>query len=251
MTTTGGPDSVTEPVTVEQLDGDDIEVVPDAPPVHRRRARFVVVGAVVVVVLAAGIGIAVALTRDNGPTTVRAIAPVTPQRTPAPSHAPRSKPNRPVVHEPPASIAPLTPASPPPSVAVPPPPVAPTQPPVTSPPVSPASVLQWSSTPAALTIPAGGHATLTVHVVNPSDGTVTLGHPLSCPPTLRGPKGHVIGYSVCTEMAQLIAPHEQFTQRYVVYATDTAAPGGGALAPGVYTASVENLFAVTVTVTPS
>jgi hypothetical protein len=97
-------------------------------------------------------------------------------------------------------------------------------------------------------IRAGGHATFTVHVVNPSDGTVTLGHPLSCPPTLRDAKGHVVGFGVCTEMAQLLAPHEQRTQRYVIYATDTAAAGGAALAPGVYTASVESLFDVSVTV---
>jgi hypothetical protein len=88
-----------------------------------------------------------------------------------------------------------------------------------------------------------------VHVVNPSNGTVTLGHPLSCPPTLRGPKGHVIGYAVCTEIAQLMAPHAELTQRYVIYATDTAAAGGGALAPGAYTATIENLFAMKVTVT--
>jgi hypothetical protein len=106
-------------------------------------------------------------------------------------------------------------------------------------------VLQWSATPNALTIPAGRHATLTAHVVNPSNGTVTLGHPLSCPPTLRDSKGHVVGSAVCTEMAQLLAPHEQLTQRYVI----TAASDGVALAPGVYTASVENLFDVKVTVT--
>jgi hypothetical protein len=46
-------------------------------------------------------------------------------------------------------------------------------------------------------------------------------------------------------MAQLLAPHEQLTQRYVI----TAASDGVALAPGVYTASVENLFDVKVTVT--
>jgi hypothetical protein len=108
-------------------------------------------------------------------------------------------------------------------------------------------VLQWSATPAALTIPAGGHKTLTVHVVNPSDGTVTLGHPLSCPPTLRDSKGHAIGYGVCVEMAQLLAPHEEQTQRYVI----TAASDGVALAPGNYTASVENLFDVKVTITAS
>ena len=77
---------------------------------------------------------------------------------------------------------------------------------------------------------------------------MTLGHPLSCPPTLRDAKGHVVGAMVCTEMAQLLAPHEQQTQQYVVYATDSGTAGGAALAPGAYTASVENLFDVRVTV---
>ena len=199
-----------------------------------------------IAVIAAGIGVAVALTRDDGKTAVRSSAPVAPKpktkATPAPSR-PRSQPTPPVVQQPPASIAP-------PAVVVEPqtPPVAPTEPPVTAPPASPTSVLQWSASPAALTIRAGGHSTVSVHVVNPSDGTVTLGHPLSCPPTLRDPKGHVVGAPVCTEMAQLLAPHEQATQQYVIYATDSGAAGGAALAPGAYTASVESLFDVRVTV---
>jgi hypothetical protein len=133
----------------------------------------------------------------------------------------------------------------------PPPPVAPTEPPVTAPPSYPPSALQWAATPAALTIKSGGHRVLTVHVTNPTDGTVTLPHPLSCAPTLRGPKGHMIGFGVCEEMAQVMSPHDQLTQRYTIYATDTAAAGGGAVAPGTYTASVENLFDVKVTITPS
>jgi hypothetical protein len=248
VTTTGGPEhSVAEPATVEQLDGDDIVVVPGAPPAHHRRSRAWLVGAVVVAVIAAGVGIAFAVTRDDGSSTVQSSAPVTPKSTPTPSPANRTPVrHRPVVRKPHVSTAPHTPVSSPPAVVVPPPPpVAQTEPPPTVPPVSPTSVLQWSATPAALTVPAGAHATLEVHVVNPSDGTVTLGHPLSCPPTLRGPKGHVIGNAVCTEMAQLLAPHQQMTQRYVI----TAASDGVALAPGIYTANVENLFDVKVTVT--
>jgi hypothetical protein len=205
------------------------------------------VGGVVVAVIAAGVGLAVALTRDDGKSTLRSSAPVTPKpntkSTSAPSR-PRPRPTQPVAQQPPASIA-QPPVAPPVVVAPQAPPVAPTEPPATSPPVSPPSVLQWSATPAALTIPSGGHKTLTVHVVNPSGGTVTLGHPLSCPPTLRDAKGHVIGFGVCTEMAQLLAPHEQQTQHYVIAASADGAP----LAPGVYTASVENLFDVKVTVT--
>jgi hypothetical protein len=152
--------------------------------------------------------------------------------------------------KPPVSVAPETPVSSPPAVVVPPPPpVVPQEPPDTTPAASPPSVLQWSSAPGSLTIPAGGHKELTVHVVNPSDGTVTLGHPLSCAPTLRDAKGHSIGYGVCVEMAQLMAPHDELTQKYTIYATDTSAAGGNALKPGTYTATIEDLFDVRVTVT--
>ena len=245
MTTTGGPEhSVAEPVTQEHFDGDDIVVVPDTAPVRRRRSRALVIGAVVVL-LAAGIGTAVAATRDDGKSTVHTVTP----RQPTPAQAsppPRTPPKKPVAHKPPASIAPHTPVSSPPPVAVaPPPPVAPT--PVTAPPSYPPSALQWTATPAALTIKSGGRATLTVHVTNPTDGTVTLPHPLSCGPTLRGPKGHVIGFGVCEEMAQVMSPHDALTQRYTI----SANADGNPLAPGNYTASVENLFDVRVTITSS
>jgi hypothetical protein len=107
--------------------------------------------------------------------------------------------------------------------------------------------LQWSATPAALTIKSGGHASFTVHVTNPTNGTVTLPHPLSCAPTLRGPKGHTIGFAVCEEMAQVMSPHDALTQTYVI----TASSDGTALAPGTYTATVENRFDVKVTITAS
>jgi hypothetical protein len=254
VTTTGGPEhSVAEPATVEHLDGDDIVVVPDSLPPRHRRSRALLVGAVVVAVIAAGVGIAIAVTRDDGNESVSASAPVRTTPTPAPSQPRNAEPKRPkkaVAEQPPVSVAPETPASSPPLVVVPPPPpVAPTQAPDTAPAVSPPSVLQWSSNPAALTIPAGGHKTLSVHIVNPSDGTVTLGHPLSCPPMLHDSKGHAIGYGVCVEMAQLIAPHDELTQRYVIYATDTAAAGGEPLKAGAYTATIEDLFDVKVTVT--
>jgi hypothetical protein len=250
VTTTGGPEhSVAEPVTQEHLDGDDIVVVPDATPSRHRRARALMIGAVVVL-LAAGVGIAVAVTRDDGKSsTVRTVTPKRPPPT-RPSPPPRTPPKKPIARKPPASIAPQTPVSSPPVVPAPPPPppVAPTQPPVTAPPSYPPSVLQWKATPDALTIKSGGHAALTVHVTNPTDGTVTLPHPLSCAPTLRGPKGHVIGFAVCEEMAQVMNPHDTLTQRYTIYATDTASPDGGALSPGYYTLSVENLFDLKVTV---
>jgi hypothetical protein len=254
VTTTGGPEhSVAEPVTQEQFDGDDIVVVPEAPPARHRRRRAWLVGAVVAVVILAGVAIAVAGTRDDGTSTVDASAPSRTTPTPArsqPKNVKPKPPKHPAAQNPPPAIAPQAPVSSPPAVVVP-PPVVPQQPQSTTPAASPPSVLQWSSTPASLTIPAGGHRTLTVHVVNPSDGTVTLGHPLSCAPTVQDAKGHAIGYGVCVEMAQLMAPHDALTQRYVIYATDTAVAGGDALKPGHYIASVENLFDVTVTVSSS
>jgi hypothetical protein len=256
VTTAGGPEhSVAEPATIDsELDGDDIVVVPDAPPSRHRRSRALLVGAVVVALIATGIGIAVAVTRDDGNGSVSTSAPARTTPTPVASQPERPEPTqptkKPVAEQPPASVAPETPVSSPPVVIVPPPPpVVPQEPPDPLPPTSPPSVLQWSATPAALTIPAGGHKTLTVHVVNPSDGTVTLGNPLSCAPTLHGPKGKVIGYAVCVEMAQLIAPHDELNQRYVIYATDSAAAGGEPLPEGIYTASIQDLFDVKVTVT--
>jgi hypothetical protein len=258
VTTTGGPEhSVTEPVTVEHFDGDDIVVVPDAPPALRRRSRAAVVAAIAAIAIAVGAAVAIAVTGDDEPSTVRSTAPARTEPAPAPSalSAPRDekpKPPKqvPAQNPPPVSIPPETPVSSPPAVVVP-PPVEPPAPPDTTPPVSPSSVLQWSATPAALTIPAGGHKALTVHVVNPSDGTVTLGHPLSCPPTLRGPNGKAVGYAVCVEMAQLLAPHDELTQEYTIYATDTGAAGGAALKPGAYTATIDNRFTVKVTITSS
>ena len=249
MTTTGGPEhSVAEPVTNAHFDGDDIVVIPDAAPVRRRRSRALLVGAVVVVLIAAGVAIAVALTRDDGKQSVQSVAPARPAPAVSQPKRPPVKQRR-VVQKPPASIAPKTPVSSPPVVGAapppPPPPVAPTEPPVTAPPSYPPSVLQWTATPAALTIKSGSAGVLTVEVTNPTDGTVTLPHPLSCPPTLRGPKGHVIGYGVCTEMAQIMSPHQTLRQKYVIKASSD----GGALAPGNYTASVENLFDVKVKIT--
>jgi hypothetical protein len=92
---------------------------------------------------------------------------------------------------------------------------------------------------------------VTVTVVNPTLGTVTLGTPLSCAPTVRGPHGAVISQMFCEQMAQVMAPHSKLSQRYTIYATDTADVSGSPLPPGVYIASVENLFKFKVNVTAS
>lgn len=247
MTTTGGPDhSVAEPATSERMDGDDIVVIPDAPPDRHRRSRALIVGGVVAVLIAAGIGVAIAATRDDGKQQVHSAAPVRP--APTPTHPPNAVKKPPKTPAKTPATTPLRNVEPPVTAIAPPPPVVPaTEPPVTSPPAEPTSVLQWSAVPSALTIKSGGRATLTVHVVNPTDGTVTLGHPLSCPPTLRGPSGNVIGFGVCTEIAQVMNPHDELTQQYTISANANGKP----LKPGNYTASVENLFDVRVKITAS
>jgi hypothetical protein len=92
---------------------------------------------------------------------------------------------------------------------------------------------------------------LTVTVVNPTGGTVTLGHPMSCPPTLKPLHGSPIGGAVCVEMAQIMAPHSQVVAHYTIHATDTADAGGAPLAAGQYVVNIENLHDVPVTVTAS
>jgi len=110
-------------------------------------------------------------------------------------------------------------------------------------------VLQWKTTPSAISIKAGGHKTFTVTVTNPTAGTVTLPQPLSCAPTLRGPKGATFGFGVCVEMVQVLSPHQVLSHTYTIYATDSASAGGNALKPGNYTVTIENLHTVNVHIT--
>ena len=282
VTTMGGPehsladpatnkDSTGDSIVVERIaDGDDIVVVPDAPTSAPRGPRRTIVGAVVAIVLIAGVAAAVATRHHSHSTASRnvrsvgsasppAAHPTAPRRVvkPEPKRAPlRPLQPKPVAHNntttpvavaPPVSIAAPPPATP--ATSPPPPPV--TAPPVTTPPVEPASVLRCTATPAALTVKGGGNVGVTITVANPTKGTVTLGTPLSCAPVLRGPHGAVIGQAICEQMAQLMAPHSTLTQHFTIYATDTASAGGQALKPGVYTATFENLFKIKVNVTAS
>src|SRR5437879_8813867 len=105
VTTTGGPEhSLAEPAINARMDGDDIVVIPDAPPVRHRRSRAFLVGVVVIVLVAAGIGIAVAATRDDSKQRVQSTAPARPiPRTP--SQPPRDVVKQPPVREPPKAGA--------------------------------------------------------------------------------------------------------------------------------------------------
>lgn len=283
MTTTGGPEqsfadpassneSADDPVVLQErdrLEGDDIVVEPHGIAAHPRRfTRELIVGVVVAVLAAAGVAIALATRHDSGANTrVTSSAPArTPGGHPTAGKAvvdhkakpkPKTKTTTPAT-APPVNIAqPTTPAVVPPA-----PPVSgqspgsvgsgatvPTAPSVTMPPSEPPSVLQWTATPSTLSIKSGAHALLTVTVVNPTNGTVTLGHPLSCPPTLQPLHGAPLGATVCAEMAQIVSPHSRLVQHYTIYATDTGAADGKPLAAGSYLANVENLHNVKVTVT--
>ena len=93
---------------------------------------------------------------------------------------------------------------------------------------------------------------LTVTVVNPTAGTVTLAHPLSCPPTLQPVHGAPIGGVVCErDGAGDGAALATWSQHYTIYATDTGDASGAPLAPGAYIVNVENLHNVKVTITAS
>jgi hypothetical protein len=254
VTTTGGRGDVDLSAPVfEQADGDDIVVIPDAPHSRPRgRMRAFLVAAIVAVLAAAGITVALVSRHDTG---ARNLGSLSSQHSPKP----KTPPSRLARH--PATTHPKTRKVAPPkrhasvpttaAVAVAPPPVTPTAPPATSTPEYPPSVLTWQATPAALTIKAGSHATFTVTVNNPTDGNVTLGVPLSCPPAFQPEHGAAIGDAVCPQMAQVMAPHQTLTQQHTIYATDTGDATGNPLAPGRYIARVENLYSVRVTITAS
>jgi hypothetical protein len=276
VTTTGGPEhSLADPVLGSEtggepiLDGDDIVVEPSRPASHsHRRARVLTVAIVVAVLAVIGVAIAIATRGSSaGNTHVTSSARVHPPpanppvkksgaatkpKTVHPATTPTniSKATGNVVVPAPAStptsavVAPQTPVS----VVQQTTPVAPTP---TTPPAESPSLLQWTTTPSAVSIKAGGNVFLTVTVANPTAGTVTLGHPMSCPPTLQPVHGSPIGGAVCAEMAQVMAPHSQVVAHYTIYATDTADASGAPLVPGAYIVNIENLHNVKVTVIAS
>jgi hypothetical protein len=258
VTTTGGRGDVdlTAPV-VGRAEGDDIVVLPEEPSRSRGRMRAFLVAGIVVVLAAAGITIAVVSRPDTAATKLRSVSsrgpsPKAKTQPSRPKRVATTIPAKPRVVAPPVTVAPPVAATVPTTVVVvAPPPATPTAPPATTTPEYPPSVLTWQSTPAAFTIKAGSRASFTITVSNPTDGTVTLGLPLSCPPVFQREDGTPIGGAVCPQMAQVMSPHQTLTQQYTIYATRTGDATGAALAPGRYLARVENLYSVRVTITAS
>jgi hypothetical protein len=257
LTTTGGRgDLDLSAPDLGAPDGDDIVVIPDAPTsTSRGRMRAFLVGAIVLALVAAGITIALVNRDSPAPTRLRSVAKRAPSPTtkPIPKRVVAKKPGK--TPAPPRTTVPHVATTVPTNVGggtpVAPPPVTPTVPttlPVT--PSYPPSVLTWQATPAALTIKAGGHAGVSVTVLNPTDGTVTLGQPLSCQPVLTPENGGAaIAPGVCAQMAQLMSPLQTLTQPYTIYATTTGDASGQPLAIGRYRARFENLHSNWVTVT--
>jgi hypothetical protein len=241
----GGAVDTTRLIAAE---GDDIVVVPAGPgnPEGPRRVRRVLVATAIVAVVVLTGAIAVAAQRNGSTARVRTTSP--PTLSPKPPVA-KARPKPTVARTKPAPAAAVTtvpttvPSKTPQTlVAVPPasgparttPTMAPSPAPTTAAPPKQygASALTWDA-PRALTIAAGKTAPLVVTAHNPTDGTVTLPHPLPCTPRLDHNE-------VCPEMAQFISSGQSASAKYVIDASG--------IAKGSYTLKIEGVLTIAVTV---
>jgi hypothetical protein len=251
VTTTGGRgDLDLSAPDLRTPDGDDIVVIPDAQsPRSRGRMRALLVGAIVLVL--AGAAITVALVSRDGDDSNR-VSSIAKRETPTTAKRVATKPTAKTPVKPRGSVPPPTAvtipnAASPTTVGA---PVVITPPPPPPTPEYPPSVLTWQTTPAELTIKAGGNASVSLTVLNPTDGNVTLGQPLSCAPTLTHESGGApIGNGVCVQMAQVVSPLQTLTQQYTIYATKTGDASGAPLGIGRYMVRFENLHSIWLTVT--
>jgi hypothetical protein len=231
-------------IPTEIADGDDIEVIPAGPgdpPAPGRRRRLVVALVVAAVVLSA-LGI---LFVTRGSATKPVLVATTTQTTLAsPPVAAHVKPKATVAPKKPApTVAAVVTApstllfpSPTPATAI----QQVTNPPATAPTTAAAappqqfgpSVLTWTA-PGSLTIAAGQSKAMSVTAHNPTNGTVTLPHPLACTPRIDNS-------GMCTEMVQLIGPGQSASAQYMIDATG--------IAPGHYSMRIEGVLTVSVTV---
>ncbi|HEV7524436.1 MAG TPA: hypothetical protein VGP92_05690 [Acidimicrobiia bacterium] len=234
---------VTRAVSAE---GDDIVVVPGDPaePPRTRRRAALALGGIVAALLVVG-GIALAARNSDAkptvsaapPTTIltRSIAKVHPKvkvKVKAPKATVPKVVTPTVVVTTVANTAPhITVGT---SGAITPHVTNPAPPPTAAPAKNySASVLTWQA-PRSLTMAAGTTKTFSVTAHNPTDGTVTLPHPLGCAPRLDG-------QGVCTEMAQLVGPGATASANLTLDATGIAA--------GHYSISIEGVLTIAVTVT--
>jgi hypothetical protein len=229
--------------TTEDRDGSAVETarvgpVADGP----RRARLLVVGGVIVAILVLVCGIAVAARNAGSGTRVRTTEPSIFPSKPLVSKRVAPARSKPTVHRAkPAATVPSAPhtalSAPPASVAAPATPrisVSVTDPPTTSAPPKQygPSVLTWTA-PRSFALPAGTIKMLPITAHNPTDGTVTLPHPLSCAPRLDHGE-------MCPEMVQLIAGGQSASATYTIEASG--------MAKGHYTLIIEGVLTIAVTV---
>ena len=252
------------------LDGDDIEVIAGADVAHAGRSRMLLIGAGIVAVVAAVVGIAIAARHEGtsasaadrnaslppasvpvvahlrGASVSKAAPGETPRHagraakgvvTPVPttSHTvarttPRTNPpNATNIAFPPPASGPATATGPAPTFAID-GAITATLPP---PKQYGARVLTWDA-PRSFTMTEGTTKTISVRAHNPTDGIVTLPHPLSCTPRLDH-------HDVCAESVQLIGPGGSAAAQYAIDATG--------IAPGSYSLTIEGVLKITVTVT--
>jgi hypothetical protein len=238
------PAEIPAEIPTEIADGDDIEVIPAGPgdsPAPGRRRRLVVALVVAAVVLSA-LGI-LFVTRGSATKPVL-VATATQTTLASPPVAAHVKPKATVAPKKPApTVAAVVTApstllfpSPTPATAI----QQVTNPPATAPTTAAAapqqqfgpSVLTWTA-PGSLTIAAGQSKAMSVTAHNPTNGTVTLPHPLACTPRIDNG-------DMCTEMVQVIGHGQSASAQYVIDATG--------IAPGHYSMRIEGVLTVSVTV---
>jgi hypothetical protein len=227
-----------ETARVLPADGDDIVVIPSGPDDPRRRSRkriMLILAGVAALLLVVGAIALIARNDDSSPTVVA--EPATTIAT-LPVVAPKVS----VTSVPGTTAAIVAPTVPLTSVPVFVPPRAVVPPPTSPPPpattVAPpkqygASALTWNA-PGSMTVASGKTATLAVTGHNPTNGTVTLPHPLSCTPRLDHSE-------VCPEMVQYVGPGQSASAQYTIDAHG--------IAPGQYPLRIEGVLTVNVTVT--
>ncbi len=221
-------------------EGDDIVVVPAGGPEDpaNRRPLLTMAALVVALVIVAALAL-VARNHGSSTTAVRTTTPTTLATKPivASGHPEPTVREKGTAATIPTTTAPTAPTvATQPTVANAPRQVVPST--VTTPTIPPApkqygaSALTWSA-PTSLTIASGATATLSVTAHNPTDGTVTLAHPLSCTPRLDHGE-------MCPEMTQLIGSGQSAGAQFTIDAHGIAA--------GHYTLSIEGVLSIPVTV---